>query len=78
MPAHSQPSELWTTKRARVAGLVRRGASPERIDEARRELRAAVAEDYITDLVAQAPPLTPDQRARLAVLLLVPAGGSDG
>jgi hypothetical protein len=64
--------------KARLAGLIahRDPADPD-IKAARSNLRAAVAEDYITRLVAQAPPLTPEQRVRLAVLLLA-ADGSGG
>lgn len=47
----------------------RRDASPEAIAEARRELAAAKLEDYITRTVDAAPPLTPEQRERLAALL---------
>jgi hypothetical protein len=42
---------------------------PDKLDELRRELRAARAEDYIKKLVDEAPPLTSEQRDRLAVLL---------
>jgi hypothetical protein len=41
----------------------------------RRELRAA--EDYVRRLVDAAPPLTAEQRDRLAVLLRRTPGGSD-
>lgn len=41
----------------------------DRLAEARRALAAAKAEDYISKLVAEAPPLTPEQRDRLLVLL---------
>lgn len=44
------------------------GDSPD-VLHARRALRAAVAEKYIRELVAKAPPLTAEQRARLAGLL---------
>jgi hypothetical protein len=39
------------------------------IEALRRDLRAAQAEEYIERLVAVAPPLTDEQRARLAVIL---------
>lgn len=45
-------------------------ADPERIEEARTELKYTTATDYIGRLVAEAPPLTELQRARLAALLL--------
>jgi hypothetical protein len=69
-------SESTTTLRARVGGLKRRGASPERIDQARRELRLAVARRYMIRLRDEQD-LSPEQRASLAVTLLSPAGGSD-
>lgn len=39
------------------------------IAEAERDLRAAQLEDHIERVVAAAPPLTPEQRDRLALLL---------
>jgi excisionase family DNA binding protein len=36
---------------------------------AKRDVRASRAEEYIRQLVAEAPPLTEDQRARIAALL---------
>jgi hypothetical protein len=42
---------------------------PEAVDELRRDLKASRAEDYIRRLVESAPPLTPEQRDRLALLL---------
>jgi hypothetical protein len=66
-----------TTERARLAALVRRGADPERIDEARRELRTANGETYIRKLVDGWPPLTDAQRVRLS-LLLHPGGNDHG
>ncbi len=60
----------WTAERARVAALSR-SRTPDDPDflAAKRDLRAARAEDYIRQLVDSAPPLTPEQRDRLAVLL---------
>ncbi len=56
--------------RARV-GALSRDRSPDDpiLIAARRDLRAARLEDYITRTVDAAPPLTPEQRDRLAVLL---------
>lgn len=61
----------WTHDRARVAALSR-DRTPDDPDllAAKRDLRASRAEEYIERLVAEAPPLTPDQKSRLAVLLL--------
>ncbi|MBB5785982.1 hypothetical protein [Jiangella mangrovi] len=56
--------------RARHNALVRHRApdDPE-VVAARRELRAAALEDHIRKVVDQAPPLTTEQRDRLAQLL---------
>jgi hypothetical protein len=40
-----------------------------RVEELRRQYRAVSAEEYIKQLVEAAPPLTPEQRDRLALLL---------
>jgi hypothetical protein len=45
---------------------------PDLIEDDLRELQAAAASRYIRDLVASWPPLTEEQRRRLAVLLAVP------
>ena len=58
--------------RGRLGGLRRVGASADRIEAAQREIKAATAESYILRLVTDAPPLTTDQRARLAALLMPP------
>lgn len=60
----------WTEERARVASLSRsRTPNDPDLIAARRNLRAARAEDYIRKMVDSAPPLTDQQRARLAALL---------
>lgn len=59
----------WTTHRARVAGLSHREPDDPELLDARRDLRAARAEDYITKVLAEAPPLTDQQRTRLCELL---------
>ena len=63
----------WTSARAKVAALSRARASddPELL-QARSQMRAARAEDYIHKLISEAPPLTGEQRDRLAVILLAP------
>lgn len=64
----------WTHDRARVAALSR-DRKPDDPDllAAKRDLRASLsaarAEEYISRLVAEAPPLTDDQRSRIAALL---------
>jgi hypothetical protein len=65
----------WTTERARVAGLSRdRKSDDPELVAARRDLKAARLEDYVASVVASAPPLTPEQRDRIAALLR-PVGG---
>ena len=70
------------SRKAKLAGLVaHRDPSDPAIEAARSQLREAVATAKIRELVAAAPPLTADQRARLAVLLLAdstPGGARRG
>ncbi len=42
---------------------------PEKITDARRELAVAKIAEYVARTVAEAPPLSPAQRDRLAILL---------
>jgi hypothetical protein len=60
----------WTHERARVASLSRSRTpdDPELVD-ARRNMRAERLADAIKRTVDAAPPLTPEQRDRLALLL---------
>lgn len=57
-------------QRARVAALTR-GRAPDDPDliDARQLLKEARLEDYIRRTVAAAPPLSDEQRDRLAILL---------
>ena len=60
--------DSWQHHRAKLAA--KRRYHPEASCDAElAALRAARAEDYIKRLVETAPPLTADQRERLAVLL---------
>ncbi|MEU8312908.1 hypothetical protein [Micromonospora sp. NPDC049033] len=61
-------SEPQRVLRARLAATTRHHPDAD-VTELRTELRAATAERYIRRLVRQAPPLTPEQRARLAGIL---------
>ncbi len=54
--------------KSRLGGAVKAG-NRELAEQARTCLKAAKAEDYIKRLVSEAPPLTNEQRDRLAVLL---------
>ena len=57
-------------ERARVASLSRSRppTDPDLVD-ARRNLAALSLEDYVHKVVADAPPLTPEQRDRIAAIL---------
>lgn len=67
----------WTHERARVASLSRSRShdDPELVD-ARRRMRAERLADYIRRTVDAAPPLTAEQRDRLALLLRAPSDGA--
>jgi hypothetical protein len=68
------PSAAIAHYRGKTAGLTRSRTSddPELV-EARRDLAAERLAEYIARTLETAPPLTPEQRDRLA-LLLRPAG----
>jgi hypothetical protein len=65
----------WTSERARIAAIsrgIRAGERPTNdpaLEQAKRNLRALRTEEYITKVLAEAPPLTDEQRCRLAELL---------
>lgn len=60
----------WTQERSRLARLHQtHGADSPEVANARRDLRAARLEDAVAKVVAEAPPLTTDQRARIIGLL---------
>ena len=62
--------DTWQRERARVATHTRHhGPDDPRTALARRDLRAARLAEHITRTVDAAPPLTPEQRDRLAMLL---------
>ena len=73
MPGPYTPKPLTsavTTARARVSALKRHHPNGgDVVDAAVRELRATSLEEHIKRVVDAAPPLTDDQRARLAALL---------
>ena len=61
-------------ERARVAHAVRfHGPDAPQTTDARRDLAAANLAAYIRHVVDQSPPLTPEQRDRLALLLRGPS-----
>ena len=61
-------------RRARLAALSRH--HPERVEAERRQLKAASAERYVRRLREDWPPLTVEQRAELAALLLAEDGAA--
>lgn len=66
----------WTSERARLNALRRyRDDDDPAVVDAQRDLRAARLEDYIARSLDAAPPLTTDQRQRLAALLAPPVAG---
>jgi hypothetical protein len=73
--ARNVPQRVATARSA-VAVLARKGAEPAQIEAARAELRVANATAAVERIVSTAPPLSAEQRARLAVLLLAPTGGA--
>lgn len=60
----------WTHERAKVAALSRsRNADDPELVAARGRLKAELLAAHIERVVSQAPPLTQDQRVRLASIL---------
>lgn len=63
-------SERRRRLRARHNALIKaHGPESPQVLEARRDLAAARLEEYIAETVATAPPLSPEQRDRIALLL---------
>lgn len=69
-----QKPVTWRNERARAASLTRvlPANHPDLID-AKRNMRALHLEEYVTKVLAQAPPLNDEQRQRIAALLTPPA-----
>ncbi len=66
----SDGQHSWTHERARVARLSQtRQPDDPLLVQARANLRAARAEEAVLKIVDAVPPLTPEQRRRLAALL---------
>jgi len=57
------------TERARVAAMRRHHPNDPKTDELAAAFKADRLAQHIQRIVDEAPPLTPEQRARLAVLL---------
>ena len=58
----------WTKTRSKIALTIKHNPSAD-VTELRRQLKAERLEEYVARVVAAAPPLTPAQRDRLALLL---------
>lgn len=70
------PRQQINHSKARIGALSRRRlANDPDLARARLDLRAAKLEDYVSRVVAEAPPLTAEQLDRVAVLLR-PGGGA--
>jgi hypothetical protein len=72
---HKDVSPKVASLRGRVGLLSAADAPADQVQAAKDELAAAVREDRIRRLIEQAPPLTADQRKRIAALR---AGGAAG
>lgn len=66
-------SDSWTHIRAKLANARRLDPTAD-ITDLQRDLKAARLAEHIAKVVDSAPPLTPEQRDRLALLL---RGGDD-
>jgi hypothetical protein len=66
----------WQTERGRIAGLSRdRDPNDPELLDAKRKMRELRWTERVEKLVAEAPPLTDEQRVRIAALL-INAGGA--
>lgn len=67
----------WTQERAKVAALTRsRKSDDPELVTARQNLRALRLEEYVRKVVDQAPPLSDEQRDRIASLLRANGGAA--
>jgi hypothetical protein len=64
----------WTHTRAKIAHTLRQNPDAD-VTELRRQLKAERLEEHVRRIVDAAPPLTYEQRTRLAALLRT--GGRD-
>lgn len=71
-------AKLTLAQRRAAIARASRSQDGEAVAAERREYAAARLEDYISRVVASAPPLTEEQIGRLAPLLRGRVGGLDG
>ncbi len=64
----------WTRVRSDLANAVKADPSAD-VTELRRQLKAARLEDHVRSIVNSAPPLSDEQRERIAALLRPTPGG---
>jgi hypothetical protein len=78
MATHAnKPNNTWQSERARIAGLSSRPNRPPddpQLVEARLNLRALRLEEHVRKVLADAPPLSDEQRNRIAALLRTGGG----
>ena len=65
----------WTKTRSQIAHAKRRNPNAD-VTELRRQLKAEHLEEYVSRVVAEAPPLNPAQLDRIAGLLRPVRGGA--
>lgn len=73
--SYKAPSPTVAHYRAQVAALTPRRPKPDRADaliEAKRNLRAAKLAEHVSRVLSELPPLTAEQRQRIADLLTAP------
>ena len=58
----------WTKTRSTIANTVKNNPDAD-VTDLRAQLKAERLEDYVRKVVDSAPPLSPEQRDRIAVLL---------
>jgi hypothetical protein len=79
MPETVYKGSALAKARSQVAVASRKPRDPEAIEAARRDFATQKIADYVTKVLDAAPPLTDEQRCRLAEVLrpvrLCPGGG---
>jgi hypothetical protein len=68
--ASASEPRTWTKARSQLANATKsHGANSPEAQQARQHLKALRLEEHVRRVIAQAPPLTDEQRTRLAELL---------